>query len=52
MRADLGGRDTHLSDDETVAKMGHPGLWIVGDPGHPPIRLGPCFASMRPERKP
>jgi len=20
-------RMTHLSDDETVAKMGHPGLW-------------------------
>jgi hypothetical protein len=26
----------HLSDDETVAKMGHPGLWHELDVGHPP----------------
>jgi hypothetical protein len=24
-------RISHLSDDETVAKMGHPVLWLVGE---------------------
>ena len=28
--------NAHLSDDETVAKMGHPVLWLVLDVGHPP----------------
>jgi hypothetical protein len=31
VRIEMGGtvavRDTHLSDDEAVAKMGHPDLW-------------------------
>jgi hypothetical protein len=29
---------THLSEDETFAKMGHPDLWLVRDVGHPPTR--------------
>jgi hypothetical protein len=24
------GANAHLSDDEAVAKMGHPGLWVKG----------------------
>jgi hypothetical protein len=30
-------RMTHLSDDEAVAKMGHPGLWLFSDTGHPAL---------------
>ena len=30
-RRAVGFANTHLSDDETVAKMGHPELWV----GHP-----------------
>jgi hypothetical protein len=26
--------DAHLSDDKTVAKIGHPVLWLVLDVGH------------------
>jgi hypothetical protein len=29
------GANAHLIDDETVAKMGHPDLWLVLDVGHP-----------------
>ena len=28
---------TPISDDETVAKMGHPDFVVVLDPGHPPV---------------
>src|SRR5712672_3598352 len=31
--------NAHLSDDETVAKMGHPDLWLGLDLGHRPRGL-------------
>ena len=29
---------THLSNDETVAKMGHPSVVVQSDVGHPPTQ--------------
>ncbi len=37
----------HLSDDETVAKMGHPGLWLDLGPGPPALRSFRWFALTR-----
>jgi hypothetical protein len=34
-KTDRALRDAHLSDDETIAKMGHPNF----DVGHPPTRI-------------
>jgi hypothetical protein len=34
--------NAHLSDDETVAKMGHPNLFVgldLGHPSHPPPKF-------------
>jgi hypothetical protein len=39
MQAEKAGVTAHLSDDETVVKMGHPVLWLVLDMGHPPNQV-------------
>ncbi len=37
---------THLSDDETVAKMGHPIVVERSDVGHPSNRDGMCWSFL------
>ncbi len=49
----MGIRRTHLSDDKTIAKIGHPDL----DVGHPsereylPVEENPTLVTIRPSRR-